>query len=311
MKNKYVYLTIGIIIILVVSFAAYIDLSSQTSNSVLSTSPTPSSSSTPSTTSTPKETSSSTPTTSPTATTVSTSSPTVPNQFLVTFTASGLDNSASSTIVTTSLGNVSYANMPFISMVNSGTQITFTYQSNVTTNVPNCLFTLTNAPTSSSLIVTAPTTINATYGRAIIDYSGTLVNLPPSYQINRIADSWPAHNTIIVMCGAGSKLVATSPTDTTITMFQYILPSMKTLSAPFDSSGNPNIEQLLADNPDIVFMSYSTSSNAAYQTMVNAGLCVVRLYFATFPDMTNTVQQTGWILWSRCTCQSECFQFVL
>ncbi len=297
MKNKYLYLTIGIIIILVISIAAYIDLSNTVnpaSKPVVT--PTPSAVSTPaptlSATSTPAATAASTATTTPTSSPTSTVSSNIP----LTFTASGLDNSANSTVIMTSEGNVSYSNMPFTLDVASGTFVSFVFQSNVSTVVPNCLFTLSSAPSTNSITVTASTTINATYGRAIIDYSGTFVQLPAASQINRIADSWAAHNTILVMCGAGSKIVATTPVDTTITLFNIILPPMATMSDPFDTSGNPNIEQLLADNPNIVFMSWSASSTPAYQTMVNAGLCVVRMYFANFPDMLNTVQQTGWIL---------------
>jgi iron complex transport system substrate-binding protein len=186
--------------------------------------------------------------------------------------------------------------MPYTISVPSGSDVSFSFQSNVTTTVADCLFMLSNAPSFSSTIVTQPTTISATYGRAIIDYSGTLVKLPQASQINRIADSWAAHNTIVVLCGDQSDIVATTPTDTTIAMFNIMYPNMATMSDPFDSSGNPNMEQLLADNPDIVFMSYSASTNSAYQTMVNGGLCVVRMYFATFPDMLTTIQQTGWIL---------------
>ncbi len=296
MKNKYLYLTIGIIIILIVSIAAYIDLSNNinlsskpnpTSTPLATTTPAP----TVSSTSTPPATSPPTATATPVSTSTATNSPTV----ALTFTASGLDNSANSTVVMTSQGNASFATMPFTVNVASGTFVSFVFIANVTTVVPNCLFTLSSSPSTNGVTVTVPTTINATYGRAIIDYSGTMVQIPQASQINRIADSWAAHNTILVMCGAGSKIVATTPADTTITMFNYLLPAIATMSDPFDTSGNPNIEQLLADNPDIVFMSWSASSTPAYQTMVSAGLCVVRMYFATFPDMLSTVQQTGWI----------------
>ncbi len=294
MKNKNVYLTIGIIVILVVSIVAYIHLSN-TTNNVASPSATLTPSPKPTTTATATPTSTASPSSTQTSATTTPTS-TAASDVSVTFTASGLDSSATSTVVITPQGNVTYSQLPFTMSVASGTDVSFSFQSNVTTTVADCLFTLSNSPSFSSTVVTAPTTLSATYGRAIIDYSGTIVQLPAASQINRIADSWAAHNTILVMCGAGNKIVATTPTDTTITMFNYILPGMSTMSAPFDSSGNPNIEQLLADNPNIVFMSYSASSTAAYQSMVSAGLCVVRLYFATFPNMLTTVQQTGWIL---------------
>ena len=209
-------------------------------------------------------------------------------QYKMTFTQSGLDDSANGPVLTTSAGNADYTNMPFMAWVDSGTQISYTYQANVTTTVPNCFYTLSQAPSSTSATVTAPATVTATYGRAVIDYGGAFVHLPAASQINRIADSWKAHNTIVVMCGAGDKLVAS--VDQEIIMFQYILPAMKTMDNPFGSG--VNIEQLLADDPDIVFMSNS----ATYDSIVNAGLCAVRLNFVTFSDMTKCVQTTGWIL---------------
>ncbi len=215
-------------------------------------------------------------------------------QYQVTFAQSGLENSANGTVVTTNLGSASYANMPFSLWVDSGTQVSYTYQFNVTTTVPGALYTISEAPSSSSLIVAAPTTVTATYDRAVIDYNGNLIHVPAAAQINRIADSWPAHNTIVVMVGARDKLVATSPTDTTILMFQNIFPPIKTMTAPFDSSGMPNLEQLLATNPDIVFVS--ASNEAPAKAIENSGMLVVRLNFLNFNDMTKCVQLTGWIL---------------
>jgi iron complex transport system substrate-binding protein len=205
-----------------------------------------------------------------------------------------LESAANSTVISTNLGTATYANMPLNLWVDAGTQVTYNYQANITTTVPGAFYMISAAPSTTSLTTNAPATINATYGRAVIDYNGNLIHIPAASKINRIADSWPAHNTIVVMVGAKNKLVATSPTDKVILMFQKILPAIKDMDAPFDSAGTPSVEQLLAINPDIVFVS--STSEAPAKTMENAGLLVVRLNFLNFPDMTKCVQLTGWIL---------------
>jgi iron complex transport system substrate-binding protein len=218
-------------------------------------------------------------------------------QYQLTFTQSGLDSSANGTVVSTTGGLTSsgtYANMPFNNWVDSGAQVSYAFQDNVTTTVPGAIFTLSSSPSSGSVTVNAPATVSVTYGRAVFDYNGKLIHVPSASQINRIADSWPAHNTIIVMVGAQNKIVATSPSVTTILMFQRIFPPIKNMLAPFDSSGAPNIEQLLAANPDIVFVSSSSEPPAA--AIENAGMLVVRLNFFNFTEMTKTAQLTGWIL---------------
>src|SRR5208283_5539086 len=108
MKNKYLYLTIGIIVILVISIVAYIDLSN-----TLNTASKPVVTPTPSTVSTPAPTLSATSTPAATTTPVSTSTPTNSPTVALTFTASGLDSSANSTVVMTSQGNASFSTMPF------------------------------------------------------------------------------------------------------------------------------------------------------------------------------------------------------
>jgi iron complex transport system substrate-binding protein len=97
------------------------------------------------------------------------------------------------------------------------------------------------------------------------------------------------------MVGAGNELVATTSVDSVIPLFQDVLPSMKTMPTPFSSSSSTvNEETLLATNPDIVFLS--SGSTAIQATLQKDGLCVVMLNFVTFPQMTNVIQQTGWIL---------------
>jgi iron complex transport system substrate-binding protein len=215
-------------------------------------------------------------------------------QYQVTFTQSGLENSANGTVVTTNIGSASYSNMPFKTWVDTGTQVTYNYQQNVSTTVVGAFFTLSNTSTSNSVTATGPVTITGAYAPAIIDYVGNVIHLPPPSQIHRVADAWAAHNTIVVMVGAREKLVATVPGDTIIPMFQKIYPPIQNMTAPFDTTGNTvNLEQLLGANPDIVFVSATNEPIA--KTLEQNGFTVVRLNFLNFTDMTKTVQLTGFI----------------
>lgn len=220
-------------------------------------------------------------------------------QYKLTLTQSGLDSTATSTVGSVTVGQESpipltFETLPVTEWVDSGATFSYSYQANVTTDVPGALFTLSDDSGTGSQTITQPITISKTYNRAVIDYVGGLIHVPPASEINRIADSWPAHNTIVVMVGAKNKIVATSPVNPTNAMFQRILPAMKDMPAPFDSAGTPNIEQLLALDPDIVFVS--SSSTAQAEAIENAGMLVVRLNFFDFNEMTNATKLTGWIL---------------
>jgi iron complex transport system substrate-binding protein len=215
-------------------------------------------------------------------------------QYEVAFTQSGLDSSADETVLTTNLGNANYADMPFTVWADSGTQVTYTFEANESTTCPRGFFMLADSGNSNTITVNEPKTVTATYTRAIVDANGKVIHVPDPSDIHRIADSWPAHNTIVVMVGAKEKLVATATTNTVNPMFQKILPAIATMLTPFNSDGTVNIEALMAEDPDIVFVS--ASGEAAASAMENSGLLVVRLQFFDFDDMVSTVHLTGWIL---------------
>ncbi len=218
-------------------------------------------------------------------------------QYQIVFAQTGIDSSASEDIVTVTTDGTSqaqsYNNLPANSWVNAGTQVAYSFESNVSTTCEGAFFMLTSSE-SSTFTVDAATTLTGTYKRTIIDANGNAIDVPAPSNINRIADSWPAHNTILVMCGAKEKLVATATVNTVNPMFRRILPAIETMLTPFNSDGTVNIESLLAEDPDIVFVFASGEDAAA--AMESAGLVVVRLQFYDFTDMVHTVRLTGWIL---------------
>jgi hypothetical protein len=83
-------------------------------------------------------------------------------QALVTFNPTGINGSATGTIVTVDGTAVSYASLPYTKWVDIGGSITFTYTSTVTSNIDHYQFILTNTY-SSPQTITGTTSLNAIY----------------------------------------------------------------------------------------------------------------------------------------------------
>jgi hypothetical protein len=85
-------------------------------------------------------------------------------QYLVTFAQSGLDASATGTVVTVNGSAKTYSLLPNATWVDSGSTMTYSYSSTISSSTPNKQFRLgsVNCP-SSPISVTAPTTVTGYY----------------------------------------------------------------------------------------------------------------------------------------------------
>ncbi len=85
------------------------------------------------------------------------------HQYLVTLNSSGLASDATGTSLTVEESNNSFSDLPTSIWVDSGNSLNFTYEPTIysTTNLKQ--FVLTNITASSPLVITAPTTVMATY----------------------------------------------------------------------------------------------------------------------------------------------------
>jgi len=126
--------------------------------------------------------------------------------------------------------------------------------------------------------------------RTVTDMMGTTVTLPAT--VDRVADGWPAHNGLLLMLGAGDKLVATIASVQQIPWFQRVYPRIGTLPAPF--AENVNTEELLRAHPDVVFLSQSDAGTL--QRLRALGLPVVQLYFTDFDQLKQSFVLTGSVL---------------
>lgn len=143
--------------------------------------------------------------------------------------------------------------------------------------------------TPVATLTITPTPSPAT--RTITDMAGNNVTIPAT--VNRVADGWHAHNEVMVMLGAGDKLVATTTMVQALPWFNKLDPAIAKTPAPFTSS-DVSIEGLLNTTPDIVFESQG--SNATTAKITQSGIPVVTLYFTTFDQLEQCFLLTGTIL---------------
>ena len=85
-------------------------------------------------------------------------------QYLVAFTQSGLDSTATGTVVTVNGSSKSFTNLPYTLWVDSGGSVTYSYGYNISSSVSGKRFALSSvAGSASPITVTGPTTVTGNY----------------------------------------------------------------------------------------------------------------------------------------------------
>lgn len=123
----------------------------------------------------------------------------------------------------------------------------------------------------------------------ITDDSGIEVNIPK--KINKIADSWKAHNEVLTVLGAGDKITATVLSKKSMPWLYKVNPKMDEAITTFGTSFNA--EDLMKNKPDVVFMS---SGDANADKISSLEIPVVQLQFTTFDTMKDCIMLTGKVL---------------
>jgi iron complex transport system substrate-binding protein len=119
---------------------------------------------------------------------------------------------------------------------------------------------------------------------------GASVTVP--LRIDRIADGWPAHNSLMLMLGVADKLVATTPIVQAYPWFLRIYPGIASIPGAFGAAVNN--EQLVQSKPDVVFLS-QTDDNTV-KSIRGLGLPLVQVYFTDFAQLEACFQLTGQVL---------------
>jgi iron complex transport system substrate-binding protein len=104
----------------------------------------------------------------------------------------------------------------------------------------------------------------------------------------RIADAWFAHNAVLVMLGAGDKVVATVAKPTALPWMFKVAPGLSR-AQPIEG-GTMNAEELLRLRTDVVFVTPADPTAAA---LANAGLDVVKVSFNTIDSFVACLQLTA------------------
>jgi iron complex transport system substrate-binding protein len=125
--------------------------------------------------------------------------------------------------------------------------------------------------------------------REVTDDSGKQVLLPA--RVERIADAWYAHHSLLMTLGAGGEIVATVNHPESQPWMFHIQPSLnKALSVKGTTF---NAESLLAMKVDVVFVSAGNRDAVALR---QAGLAVVEMKFTDFDSMKRSLRTTAQVL---------------
>ena len=99
--------------------------------------------------------------------------------------------------------------------------------------------------------------------KVIKDIDGKEVTVPTHPE--RIADLWHANNQIILLLGGADKLSATTTAVKSLEWFKQVYPGIEKVDAPVKGT-DVNMEQLLADKPDVVLASSKDQISRTSQT---------------------------------------------
>lgn len=160
---------------------------------------------------------------------------------------------------------------------------------------PSITPSLTPSLTPTATPSQSPTSPATPLTRTVVDSTGAAITIP--YVVNRVADAWHANNGIVIMLGAGNKLVATTTVAQAIPWLVKMDPQVATLPAPFTSTaGEVNMETLIASHPDVLLCSSGQFTADTLAKFKDANIPVVQMPAATFNDLKTTVTITGEVL---------------
>ncbi|WP_261561694.1 ABC transporter substrate-binding protein [Frankia tisae] len=151
----------------------------------------------------------------------------------------------------------------------------------------------TSAGNAGSTSSASPTT------RTVTDSTGVAVQVPDA--VNRIADSWPAHNEVVQMLGGGDKIVATVLTPSSAPWLYTISPALRQAKTVFTST-TANTEELLTTHPDVLFNNTGTQIQAK---TTSVGVPTLQLAFQTFDGLKKVVNTTADVLGPAARTQAQ------
>lgn len=125
--------------------------------------------------------------------------------------------------------------------------------------------------------------------RQVVDTAGTPVSVPD--KVERIADAWYAHHSLLMTLGAGDKIIATVNHAQDRPWMFLIQPSLNKALSVHGTTFNP--ETLLAAKTDVVFAAQGNGDVPAYR---QAHLPTVEVQFTDFTSMKQALLTTAAVL---------------
>lgn len=143
--------------------------------------------------------------------------------------------------------------------------------------------------TDSTSNADASSSADADGTRVITDMSGTEVEIPAN--VNTYVESWFAHNAVDVMLDDASGMLVTCA-DPAAYQWMYLVCSNMSNAEFMEFSDGMNVEEIVAQNPDVVF-----GSNEDFREMFeNVGIPYVNVMFSNLEEMKDSIRLTADVL---------------
>lgn len=117
--------------------------------------------------------------------------------------------------------------------------------------------------------------------------------------VKRIADGFPFHPELLTMLGAGDKVVGTITTPEGLPWLYKVNPELSSSERVFTAEDDVNLEELIKEKPDVVFVEGEGKDNKLRSSIVEANIPVVQVSFSNFEDMKKSIKMTGSVLGSE------------
>lgn len=125
--------------------------------------------------------------------------------------------------------------------------------------------------------------------------------------IKSIADGFPFHPELLTMLGAGDKVVGTITTPEGLPWLYKVNPVLSKAEKVFTAEDDVNLEELIKEKPDVVFVEGEGKDNKLRSSIIGAKIPVVQVSFSNFEDMKKSIKLTGSVLGSEGEKKAEEF----
>lgn len=139
----------------------------------------------------------------------------------------------------------------------------------------------------------------------VTDDTGDEVTVPKD--VKSIADGFPFHPELLTMLGAGDKVVGTITTPEGLPWLYKVNPSLSKAERVFTAEDDVNLEELIKEKPDVVFVEGEGKDNKLRSSIMGANIPVVQVSFSNFEDMKKSIKLTGSVLGSEGEKKAEEF----